>query len=81
MRLIESRTFAYEDRLAGRLLPFLIDYRIAELADYVEVPAGRYADCVRVEARGARRVLVNRGREVADVDIVHTDWYAPMASK
>ncbi|MGE0384899.1 MAG: hypothetical protein AB7Q97_09240 [Gammaproteobacteria bacterium] len=76
LRLVESRTFAIEDRLAGRTLEFVLDLRVAAVDQRVRVPYGSFENCVRVDGRGARKVLVNRGRATAGIRVRTSDWYA-----
>jgi hypothetical protein len=77
LRLIESRTFAREDKLYSRHLELPLDYRIVGFDDSVTTPAGRFRNCLLVEASGQRTVTVDRGNNVAVVQVKHNDWYAP----
>lgn len=77
LRLIESRTFAREDRLQPRRLPVTLRYTITAVDDTVTVPAGTFERCVRVEARGRATVPVDRANAKAEVQVTHSDWYAP----
>jgi hypothetical protein len=77
LRLIESRTFAAEDRLGGRYLPVELDARVAATDVTVEVPAGRFRGCVRVEASGRALVPADRGNLEVEVAVSQTEWYAP----
>jgi len=77
LRLIESRTFAREDKLYKRHLPVAMTYRITSLNESIEVPAGRYTNCIQVTGTGLTRVPVDRGTASAEVEVTHTDWYAP----
>ena len=77
LRLIESRTFAAEDRLANRYLPVEMTARIAAASDAIQVPAGRFDDCVRVEATGKTLVPADRGNLEVEVNVMLTEWYAP----
>jgi len=77
LRLVESRTFAREDRLAPRLLPVTLVYTVEALDDTVQVPAGRFTACVRIRATGRTHVPVDRGNARAAVAVEHVDWYAP----
>ncbi len=77
LRLIESRTFAPEDRLAFRPLPITMKATIKALNDTVNVPAGRYRDCIRVEAVGETQVPTDRGTSFAVVRAEQTEWYKP----
>jgi hypothetical protein len=77
LRLIESRTFAAEDRLGNRYLPVELNASIAADDDVVQVPAGRYDDCVRIEATGVTLVQADRGTIEVEVKVTQTEWYAP----
>lgn len=77
LRLIESRTFAAEDRLGMRYLPVALEARIAEVDATIEVPAGRFRGCVKVEASGRTLVPADRGNLEVEVAVTQTEWYAP----
>lgn len=77
LRLIESRTFAAEDRLSNRYLPVDMTASITADDEAVQVPAGRYDDCVRVEAVGRTLVPADRGTLEIEVTVTQTEWYAP----
>jgi len=77
LRLIESRTFATEDRLGNRYLPVDMTASIAADDEAVSVPAGRYDDCVRVQAVGRTLVPADRGSLEVEVTVTQTEWYAP----
>ena len=53
-----------------------LDYVIKSLNESVEVPAGRFANCVRIEASGSVHVNA-RTRGVDHIVVEQTDWYAP----
>ena len=53
-----------------------LNYRIAGLHDLVQTPAGRFENCVRVEASGSMRVE-ERTRGITSINIEQTEWYAP----
>jgi len=77
LRLIESRTFARQDKLRPRLLPLDLNLSIAALDDTVTVPAGQFTGCIRVDGSGSRSVRTDRGNASAEVTVVHREWYAP----
>ncbi len=77
LRLIESRTFAAEDRLGNRYLPVDMTASIADDDVAVSVPAGLYDGCVRVEAVGRTLVPADRGSLEVEVTVIQTEWYAP----
>ena len=76
LELIESRMFAADDQIAGRRYPVQLTARIAALDEAVRVPAGVFAQCVRVDATGETRVRVDRGNVTVPVEIAPQDWYA-----
>jgi hypothetical protein len=77
LRLIESRTFAAEDRLLGRRLPLKLTARVVAINAVVSVPAGRYNACLHVRFSGTRRVRADRGSLFVEVTVTHEVWYAP----
>jgi hypothetical protein len=77
LRLIESRTFAAEDRLAALPLPVSLEYSVRDTDASVSVPAGRFSGCLHIVASGATTVPVDRRNAKASVKVEHHDWYAP----
>ena len=77
LRLVESRTFSAEDRLGRRYLPIAMSAEIAATDEAVEVAAGRFTGCVRVQARGTTMVPADRGNLEVEVSASQTEWYAP----
>lgn len=77
LRLVESRTFAAEDRLLGRRLPLILTARIEAMDARVRTPAGEFTDCVHVTYKGTRKVPADRGTLLVDVTVRHAAWYAP----
>ena len=53
-----------------------LTYRIAGLQDLVRISAGRFENCVRVEASGSMPVE-ERTRGITKINIEQTEWYAP----
>ena len=51
-------------------------YRIVGLHGLMQVPAGRFDNCVRVEAAGTMPVE-ERTRGIKQITIEQTEWYAP----
>ncbi|NIR61369.1 MAG: hypothetical protein GWO02_18665 [Gammaproteobacteria bacterium] len=49
---------------------------VAAADEVVEVPAGRYSGCLRVEGRGAVR-FESEALGVVTVEVTVTDWFAP----
>jgi hypothetical protein len=56
----------------------MLDYRVAKLDETVQVPAGDYTGCVRIEAYGSMRVK-ERTRGIEMINIDQTEWYSPEA--
>ena len=54
-----------------------LDYAIASRAETVEVPAGRFSDCLRIDAVGfldlPRRLMLG----IKVIKVKQTEWYAP----
>ncbi|MFQ5659002.1 MAG: hypothetical protein ACE5GZ_01140 [Gammaproteobacteria bacterium] len=59
--------------------PVQLEYRIEAINETVEVPAGIFLHCVRIEGRGhlntKRALKLFAG--VRTIRVEHTDWYAP----
>jgi len=53
-----------------------LGYRIVGLHELVQVPAGRFENCVRVDAAGTMPVE-ERTRGIKKINIEQTEWYAP----
>ncbi len=77
LRLIESRTFAPEDRLRGRRLPFELTGQVIATDATVIVPAGKFTDCLHLAFHGTRNVRTDRGTHLVEVRVTHQEWYAP----
>ena len=75
--VIESRTFALEDRILTRPRFFTMNYVVISMGEEVIVPAGRFKNCLKVKGTGLRKVSVDRHNAKADVHIESVDWYAP----
>ncbi len=75
--LIESRTFAPEDRLRGRHLPVELEATVASTDAAVDTPAGHFAHCIRVDSQGTATVLTDRAHTEVQVTVEQQDWYAP----
>ena len=59
-------------------VPVNLEYTIEATNDSVKVPAGRFDDCLRVQATGIKRQYDASnyiGR--TDITVEQTDWYAP----
>lgn len=77
LQVIESRTFAREDKLRPRRFSVKLALSLAPERETVTVPAGTFADCVVMEARGTRFVPADRGNATAEVNVVERSWFAP----
>lgn len=77
LRVIESRTFAPEDRLARLPLTLNMQATVAGVDETVTVPAGRYRNCVRVDSRGKTNVPIDHARNFVEVVAEQSEWYAP----
>lgn len=51
--------------------------RVASLDDTVEVPAGRFEKCLRLEGTALLHVLADARVGASEVPVTHTEWYAP----
>lgn len=77
LTLIESRTFARQDKLQHRSLPLDLNMSIAALDESINVRAGKFSGCLRIDGSGIRRVRTDRGNASAEVLVTHQEWYAP----
>ena len=51
--------------------------QVAALDDVVEVPAGKFERCLRLEGTGLLNVLADARIGASEVPVAHTEWYAP----
>lgn len=77
LQVIESRTFAREDKLRPRRYQIPLALTLSDTRETVTVPAGTFADCVVMEARGTRFVPADRGNATAEVEVYERSWFAP----
>lgn len=77
LNLIESRTFAPEDRLQGRHIPVTLTVRIGSQRETVRLAAAEFADCLRTDAVGTTTVMTDRGHHPVEVGVAEHAWYAP----
>ena len=77
LAVIESRTFAREDKLRPRRFAIDLVLRVEPGRHAVEVPAGRFDDCVLVIGEGSRFVPADRNNTTAEVHVVEQSWFAP----
>ena len=75
--LIESRTFARQDRLRNRTIPVALRYEIYSSEESITVPAGTFDNCLALRATGSVVVRTDRGNASAEVLVTRQDWYAP----
>ncbi len=81
---IESRPYILE-----RVAPFrerfsqddskriTLHMKVAAVDDVVEVPAGKFEHCLRLEGTGVLNVLADARIGASQVPVSHTEWYAP----
>ena len=51
--------------------------KVAALDETVEVPAGRFEKCLKLEGTGLLNVLADARIGASEVPVTHTEWYAP----
>ncbi len=56
---------------------FNMEYEITSVTDRVQVPAGEFKNCVRVEGRATFSLYVDPRLGYRDIHITQTEWYAP----
>ena len=76
LALIESRTFARQDKLRNRVIPLKLSVKVVALNEVISVPAGSFENCLRVESQGSVKIRTDRGNASAEVLVSQTDWYA-----
>ena len=77
LALIESRTFARQDKLRNRTIPLALSVEVISTAESITVPAGTFENCVLLKSEGVVNVKTDRGNANADVIVLRQDWYAP----
>ena len=77
LALIESRTFARQDKLRNRTINLDLAVEVIALDGVVTVPAGTYENCLTLQREGLVNVRTDRGNANATVTVSQTDWYAP----
>ncbi|MBT8446060.1 MAG: hypothetical protein KJO38_02860 [Gammaproteobacteria bacterium] len=72
-----ERTGPPQETLYRISAPVKMSYEVQSTDDTVEVPAGTFRDCLRVNGTG--EVNIDAGNYIGRVTIrvTHTDWYAP----
>lgn len=81
---IETRPYILERVAPFRERFFLDDSKrinlrmeVAALDDVVEVAAGKFKNCLRLEGSGLLNVLADPSTGASEVPVTHTEWYAP----
>lgn len=77
LRVIESRTFARQDRIGRRRYAVDIEKSVAATDASVITTAGRFGDCLLIVGRGVSWVRTDRGNSSAEVRVETREWYAP----
>ena len=77
LALIESRTFARQDKLRNINLPVDLTISMASIDETISVPAGTFESCIRLDGTGTRTVRTDRGNANATVTVILQEWYAP----
>jgi hypothetical protein len=54
-----------------------VTYRVETFDDVVEVPAGRFSNCMRIDGHGSLTTNIGNYVGITTVDITVRDWYAP----
>lgn len=54
-----------------------LQMKVAALDDVVEVPAGTFERCLRLEGSGSLHVLADARIGASEVPVTHIEWYAP----
>lgn len=52
-------------------------YEIASITDTVDVPAGKFENCIRIEGEETVKLYVDPKLGYQYIHIKHTEWYAP----
>lgn len=59
------------------LKPFDMVYEVAALGETVETPAGKFENCVRLDATGKMVFYADASAGYREIFINHSEWYAP----
>lgn len=70
------RLHPYEAQLAGNI-QFKMSYQIGALGETVEVPAGRFEGCIRVDGDALLSLYADARTGYRDIEINTREWYAP----
>jgi hypothetical protein len=77
LALVESRTFAPQDRIIPRRIPLALAMHVVRRDAVTTVPAGRFDNCLLVVGEGRVSVRTDRGNASAVVAVTTREWYAP----
>lgn len=80
LQLIESSLLGIVSNpvhIQERREPVQMTYRIEALDASIEVPAGRFTQCVLVKGSGSTEVGIDRYGQMARVKVETYEWYAP----
>ena len=70
------RVQPYKESLA-KGINFKMAFQIASLTDSVDVPAGRFEKCIRVDGDAQLTVYADGRTGYQDIKINYSEWYAP----
>lgn len=70
------RLHPYEDNLASGI-NFKMAYQIKAMNDSVNVPAGLFHNCIRVDGDAQLSIYADARTGYQDIEISTTEWYAP----
>lgn len=79
---VQSRTYALRGAAVDTVpdaedLSFDMEYEINAQNVSVEVPAGRFEDCIEIVGRARYSLYADPKLGYIDIDIKQTEWYAP----
>ena len=75
--LIESRTFASQDRVIVRRKSVTLQKTVGAVDDTVVGPRGTFAHCLRIDGKGVTSIVTDRGNTQAVVTVSMREWFAP----
>lgn len=79
--LAETRSYALHGLRSALPDPsqksFNLTYEIVALDSRVDVPAGRFENCIKVEAQGVISLYADPRLGYQDIVVTQTEWYAP----
>jgi hypothetical protein len=80
LQLIESPLLGVvstAEHILERREPVQMTYRIDAIDASIEVPAGRFTQCLLVKGSGSTEVGIDRYGHLARVEVETSEWYAP----